>query len=431
MHWKVMYKERLTSAEEAVRVIKSGDRVVLGHACGEPKSTVDAMVARAEELENVEIVHMVSMGEAKYCRPGMEKHFRHNSLFAGATTQRAINEGRADFTPRFFHQIPSLFIEKVLPVDVALIQVSPPDNHGWCSYGISVDYTKPAAESAKIVIAEVNPQMPRTLGDCFVHVSDMDYIVECEHPLIELSEPVITPIEGKIGENVASLIEDGATLQLGIGAIPDAVLSFLGDKKDLGMHTEMFSTGAVKLVEKGVMTCARKTLHRGKMVANFFMGTRDLYDFVDNNPFVEMHPVFYTNDPHIIAKNDKMVAINSFLQVDFAGNVNSETVGWKQYSAVGGQVDFVRGAVMSKEGKAILTNSATTGKGKISRIVPYLDRGASVTTSRNDVQYIVTEFGTANLRGESVRERTKALINIAHPDFRDWLWGEAKEMNLC
>jgi 4-hydroxybutyrate CoA-transferase len=430
MNWINEYRNKLVTAEQAVGVIKSGDRVVLGHACGEPKSTVDAMVARAEELMNVEIVHMVSMGEAKYCLPGMEKHFRHNSLFVGATSHRAVNEGRADFTPRFFHQIPSLFTEGVLPVDVAMIQVSPPDRHGWCSYGISVDYTKPATESAKIVIAEVNPQMPRTLGDCFIHVSSMDYIVECEHPLIALAEPVITSTEEKIGENVASLIEDGSTLQLGIGAIPDAVLNFLADKEDLGMHTEMFSTGAVKLVEKGVMTCSKKTLHKGKMVANFFMGTKDLYDFLDDNPFVEMHTVDYTNDPYIIAKNDKMVAINSFLQVDLTGNVNSETVGWKQYSAVGGQVDFVRGATMSKGGKAILANSATTGKGKISRIVPYLDRGASVTTSRNDVQYVVTEFGAANLRGKTVRERAEALINIAHRDFRDWLWREAGKMNL-
>jgi len=430
MSWRDEYINKLVIAEQAVKVIKSGNRVIFSHACGEPKSTVDAMVDRAEELENVEIVHMVSMGEARYCLPGMEKHFRHNSLFVGATTQKAISEGRADFTPRFFHQIPSLFTEKILPVDVALIQVSPPDKHGWCSYGISVDYTKPGTESAKIVIAEVNPQMPRTLGDCFIHVSNIDYIVECDHPLIVLPEPVITPIEEKIGENVASLIEDGSTLQLGIGAIPDAVLTFLGDKKDLGMHTEMFSTGAVKLVESGVMTCARKTLHRGKMIANFFMGTKDLYDFLDDNPFVEMHPVFYTNDPYIIAKNNKMVAINSFLQVDFSGNVNSETVGWKQHSAVGGQVDFVRGSIMSEGGKAILANSAATGKGKISRIVPYLDKGASVTTSRFDVEYIVTEFGIANLRGKTVRERAKALINIAHPDFRDWLWREAEEMNL-
>jgi 4-hydroxybutyrate CoA-transferase len=431
MSWRGVYKERLTSAEDAVKAIKSGDRVVFGHACGEPKLTVDAMVERAEELENVEVVHMVSYGKGEYTHPGMEKHFRYNGLFIGPSTRKAVNEGRADYTPRFFHEVPSLL--KEMSVDVILMQVSPPDKLGYCSCGISVDYTKPVAEDvAKTVIAEVNPQMPRTLGDSFIHLLDINHIVECNYLPYALPEPKISPIEEDIGKNVASLIENGATLQLGIGAIPDAILHFLDDKKDLGMHTEMFSSGVIKLVEEGVITCKKKSLHRGKMVATFFMGTKELYDFLDDNSFVEMHPVSYTNDPFVISKNYKMTSINSFIQTDLVGNVNSETLGPNQYSSVGGQVDFVRGAIRSEGGKAILVGKSVAGKGenKVSKIVPYLDKGASVTTSRNDVQYIVTEYGIANLRGKTCKERAKTLINIAHPDFQDYLRDEARMMNL-
>lgn len=429
MDWRSIYNQRSVTAEEAVKVIKSGNRVVIGHATGEPQLLVKALVERKEHLENVEIVHMVAMGKAEYAKPGMEPHFRHNALFVGGTTRAAVNEGRADYTPCFFHEIPRLF-ENELPVDVALVQVSPPDEHGYCSFGVSVDYTKPAAEQAKIVIAEVNDQMPRTLGDSFLHVSEFDFFVENSVPLIELPQPKITEVEQAIGENVAALVEDGSTLQLGIGAIPDAVLLFLKEKVDLGIHTEMFSDGVVELVEAGVITGKRKSLYPNKIVANFLMGTKKLYNFVHNNPAVMMFSVDYTNDPFVVSQNEKMVSINSALQVDFTGQVCADSIGSRQYSGVGGQVDFVRGASRSKGGKSIIALPSTAGGGKMSRIAPVLTEGASVTTSRNDVHYIVTEYGAANLRGKSVRERAEALIAIAHPDFRAELRKEAVKLNL-
>ncbi|MFZ5754346.1 MAG: acetyl-CoA hydrolase/transferase family protein [Bacillota bacterium] len=426
----MFWRNRITSAENAIKAIQSGSRVVIGHACGEPQTLVEAMVAQAERLENVEIVHMVAMGKAKYCQPGMERHFRHNALFVGGSTRKAVQEGRADYTPCFFSEIPRLFTNGCLPVDVALIQVSKPDNHGYCSFGVSVDYTRPAALAAKTVIAEVNEEMPRTLGDCFIHVSQIDYIVETSVPLIELPKPEISQVEEKIGYHVAQLVEDGSTLQLGIGAIPDAVLLFLKDKKDLGIHTEMFSDGVVELVEAGVITNAAKTLHPGKIVANFLMGTKKLYDFVNDNPMVEMYSVDYTNDPFVIAKNHKMVSINSALQVDLTGQVCADTIGYKQYSGVGGQVDFVRGASRSPGGKSVIALPSTAMGGKLSRIVTSLDEGASVTTSRNDVHFIVTEYGYADLRGKSLKQRAEALIRIAHPDFRESLEREVKCRNL-
>ncbi|MGQ9826028.1 MAG: acetyl-CoA hydrolase/transferase family protein [Desulfotomaculales bacterium] len=426
MKWKSIYESKLTGAEDAVKVVKSGDRVVFAHAAGEPQILVDALVGRAHELENVEIVHMVALGPAKYCQPEMRKHFVHNSLFAGASTREAINSGRADLTPCFFSEIPRLFREGYLPVDAAFVHLSPPDEHGFMSFGISVDYTKVAAECAKKVIAAVNPNMPRTLGNSFIHVSEVDYIVETNEPLIELYPPEISAVEEAIGRHIAGLIEDGSTLQLGIGAIPDAVLMFLGEKRDLGIHTEMFSDGVVGLVEKGVITNKAKTIHKGKMVANFLMGTRKLYDFVHNNPMVEMFTVDYTNDPFVICRNHKMVAINSALQVDLTGQICADTIGYKQYSAVGGQVDFVRGASRAPGGKAIIAMPSTAQGGKTSRIVVTLSEGAAVTTSRNDVHYVVTEFGVADLRGKSLRKRAEALIAIAHPDFRKELAEEVK-----
>ncbi|SFM86136.1 acetyl-CoA hydrolase/transferase family protein [Thermodesulforhabdus norvegica] len=419
--WKEEYKKKLKTPDEAVTAIKSGDRVVLAHACGEPQVLVKALVDRAPELEDVEIVHMVAMGKAEYCKPGMEKHFRHNSLFVGATTREAVQQGRADYTPCFFSEIPRLFREGYLPVDVALIQVSPPDRHGFVSLGISVDYTKAAAECAKTVIAQVNPLMPRTYGESFLHISQIDILVEYEEPLIELPRPSIGDVERRIGEFVAELIDDGATLQLGIGAIPDAVLSFLKDKKDLGIHTEMFSDGVVELYEAGVITNMAKSINRGKMVATFLMGTSKLYEFVDSNPAVSMHPVDYTNDPCIIGQHEKMISINSALQVDLLGQVCADTIGFRQYSGVGGQVDFVRGASRSKGGKSIIAMPSTAAKGTVSRIVPFIDKGAAVTTSRNDVHYVVTEYGIAELRGKSVRKRAEVLISVAHPDFRNEL----------
>ncbi len=419
MNVQELYKSKCVSAEEAVKHIKSGNRVVVGHACGEPSALVDAMVANKEQYENVELVHMVAMGKAEYCLPENEKHFHHNAIFVGGTTRKAVEEGRADFTPVFFHEVPKLW-KTTLPVDVALIQVSSMDEHGYFSFGVSSDYTKPAAEAAKIVIAQVNKEMPRTLGDNFIHVSDIDYLVECDRPIIELQPPKIGDIEREIGRYCASLIEDGDTLQLGIGAIPDAVLAFLGEKKDLGIHSEMFSDGILKLIEDGVVTGKAKSFMPGKLVVTFLMGTKKLYDWVNDNPAVYMAPVDFVNHPMVVCKNDNIISINSCVAVDLMGQVASESIGLKQISGVGGQVDFVRGAGMAKNGKAIMAMPSTV-KGKASKIVAFLDEGAAVTTSRNDVDYVITEYGIAHLKGETLRERARQLINIAHPDFRDEL----------
>lgn len=423
MDWKTWYQEHLCTAQEAVRRIRSGDRVVVAHATGEPSHLLDAMVENAAQYQGVEIVHMVAMGKAEYCKPEHDKNFHHNSFFLGATTRAAASEGRADFTPVYFSEIPSLLREELHP-NVALIQVSPPDEHGYCSLGVSVDYTKTAAECADLVIAQVNQQMPRTLGDSFLHVTQLDCIVETDLPVIELAPPKISDVERAIGQNVAQLVRDGDTLQLGIGAIPDAVLLFLKEKNDLGIHTEMFSDGVVELAEAGVITNKKKTLHQGQSVATFLMGTRRLYDYVDNNPAVAMYPVQYVNDPYVIAKNDNLVSINSCVQIDMMGQVVSTSVGLRQISGVGGQIDFVRGANMSKGGRAIMAMPSTTGHGKISKIVPFLDQGSAVTTSRNDVNYVVTEYGIAQLRGKSLRQRAEELIAIAHPDFREELRAE-------
>jgi 4-hydroxybutyrate CoA-transferase len=416
MDWQETYRSRLTTAEEAVTHIKSGNRVVIGHATGEPTHLIDAMVKNAAAYENVEIIHMVAMGTAEYCQPGMEKHFRHNALFLGGSTRAACADGRADMIPVYFSKEPELLRTRSIP-DVTLLQVSPPDKHGYCSLGISVDYTMEGVKQSKTVIAQVNKHMPRTHGNTFVHVSELTHIVEHDAPLIELPPPKITDVEKLIGQNCASLVKDGDCLQLGIGAIPDAVLLFLKEKKDLGIHSEMFSDGVVELVEAGVITNRLKTLHPGKCIATFLMGTRRLYDYVDDNPAVEMYPVDYVNDPVVIAQNDNLVSINSCVQVDLMGQVVSTSVGHKQISGVGGQVDFVRGATMSKGGRSIIA-MPSTAKGKVSKIVPIIDEGAAVTTSRYDVQYVVTEHGVANLRYLNLRERAVALIGIAHPDFR-------------
>lgn len=428
-NWRDVYKDKIVSAEQALKCVKSGDRVVLGHACGEPPTLVKALVARAPELENVEIVHMVAMGPAEYAQPGMEKSFRHNALFVGGTTRKAVEEKRGDYTPCFFSEIPRLFTDGILPVDVLLMQITPPDEEGFCSYGVSADYTKPAAESARIIVAQVNNNMPRT-GGVKIHLDSINYIVEKDEPLAELPAPKIGDVEKAIGENVAKLIEDGSTLQLGIGAIPDAVLLFLKDKKDLGIHSEMFSDGVVVLAEAGVITNRRKSINTGKFVATFLMGTKKLYDFVNNNPDVEMQPVNYVNDPYIIGQHEKMVGINSALQVDLMGQVNAEMIGPRQFSGVGGQVDFVRGTSRSNGGKAIIALPSTASRGQISRITCDLDRGAAVTTSRNDIHYVVTEYGIADLRGKSLRQRAQALIAIAHPDFRESLTAQAQEKGL-
>ena len=353
MDWKTWYQEHLCPPQQAVRRIRSGDRVVVAHATGEPSLLLDAMVANAAQYEHVEIVHMVAMGKAEYCQPAYDRNFHHNSFFLGATSRAAAAEGRADFTPVYFSEIPALLRDHLHP-NVALIQVSPPDEHGYCSLGVSVDYTKTAAEEADLVIAQVNQNMPRTLGDSFLHVTRFDCIVESCTPVIELPPPKISQVERAIGQNVAQLVRDGDTLQLGIGAIPDAVLLFLKEKNDLGIHTEMFSDGVVELAEAGNITNQKKTLHRGQSVATILMGTRRLYDYVDNNPAVAMYPVQYVNDPYVIAQNDNLVSINSCVQIDLMGQVVSTSVGLRQISGVGGQIDFVRGANMSKGGRAIM-----------------------------------------------------------------------------
>lgn len=429
MNWKTYYQEHLTTAEGAVKKIKSGDRVVVAHACGEPSHLLEAMVANADAYRNVEIVHMVAMGKGEYCKPEYADNFRHNAFFVGGSTRDAIAEGRGDFTPSFFFEIPRQF-STTMPVDVAMVMVTPPDENGMCSLGVSVDYTLEAVKQAKLVITQVNPQMPWTGPHSLVSVDELDCIVEYEAPLIELAPPKIGEVEKAIGEHCASLVPDGATLQLGIGAIPDAVLLFLKGKKDLGIHSEMFSDGVVELAEAGVITNAQKTLNPGKFVVAFLMGTRRLYDFVDHNPDVELRPVDYVNNPFIIAQNDNLISINSCVQVDLMGQVASETIGPKQISGVGGQVDFVRGASASKGGVSIMAMPSTV-KGKVSKIVPLLDEGAAVTTSRNDIDYVVTEYGVAALKGRTLRQRARALIEIAHPDFRDGLKAEYEKRFHC
>lgn len=423
MNWKTYYETHLTTAEEAVTHIKSGDRVVVAHACGEPSYLLDAMVANASAYRDVELVHMVAMGKGDYCKPEYAENFRHNAIFVGGSSREAVADGRADFTPSFFFEVPRLF-STTMPVDVALVMVTPPDENGMCSLGVSVDYTQEAVKQAKLVIAQINPQMPWTGPNSLVSVKDLDVIVEHDAPLIELKPGKIGEIEKAIGEHCASLVPDGATLQLGIGAIPDAVLLFLKDKKDLGIHSEMFSDGVVELAEQGVITNRKKTLHQGQSVATFLMGTRRLYDYVDNNPAVAMYPVQYVNDPYVIAKNDNLVSINSCVQIDMMGQVVSTSAGLRQISGVGGQIDFVRGANMSRGGRAIMAMPSTTSKGKISKIVPFLDPGSAVTTTRNDVNYVITEYGIAQLRGKTLRARAEELISIAHPDFRDELRAE-------
>jgi len=408
------------TADEAVKRIKPGDRLTVAHAVGEPSHILEAMVKNKEAYRDVEIVHMVPMGAAEYAQPGMEPYFRHNSVFVGAKTRDTIKFGHGDFTPCYFSQIPNLF-SRTLPLDVSLIHVTPPDDHGYVSLGVSVDYTKTSAEQAKTVIAQVNKHMPRTLGDTFLHVSQIDCFVEHDAPILELPPPNISDVERAIGENCAKLVRDGDCLQLGIGAIPDSVLLFLKDKKNLGIHSEMFSDGVVELVEAGVVNNSAKNFHNGKSIATFLMGTRRLYDYVDNNPTVNMYPATYVNDPRVACLNDNLVSINSCVQVDFLGQVCAESVGTTQISAVGGQVDFVRAAAMSKGGRSIIAMTSTSGKGKISKIAPVLDEGAAVTTNRYDVEYIVTEFGIANLKYRTTRDRARMLVNIAHPDFRDEL----------
>ncbi len=427
--WQQRYEDKVVDADKAAAVVRPGQRVFIGSGAGEPQTLVEALSAQ-EGLTDTEIVHILTLGVATYAEPRFGKRFRHNAYFIGHNVREAVNEGRADYTPIFLSEIPRLFRSGRVVIDVAMIEVSAPDQHGYCSFGVSTDIVKAAAESARFVIAEVNERMPRALGDCFIHARDLDLMVPSDRPILEAVQGEPDELSKKIARHIANLVVDGATLQLGIGTIPDAVLHYLGDFRDLGVHTEMFSDGLIPLVEKGVVNNSRKTLHRGKIVASFIMGSKRLYDFVDNNPLVEFHPTEYVNDPFIIAQNDKMLSINSAIEVDLTGQICSDSLGEMFYSGIGGQVDFTRGAARSKGGRPIIALPSTVNRGTISRIVPILKPGAGVVTSRGDAHYVVTEYGVAYLHGKTVRERAVALINIAHPKFRPWLMAEAKARNM-
>lgn len=425
--WKEIYHQRLVTADEAVKYIPNGSRVLIGHAANQPPTLVDAMCRNYQQYQNVELVHWVTLYDSKYCAPEMEGHLRFNGLFISGSNRKAVADNLADFTPTYFGQCPRFFRDGTLPIDVVLISVTPPNEHGYCSLGVSVGGTMPATRAAKLVIAQVNRNLPRTYGDSHIHVSQIDFLVEEDSPLPIMPPGQIGEVEAAIGKHCAALIEDGSTLQLGIGSIPDAVLQSLTDKKDLGIHSEMIADGVIDLCERGVINGAQKTIHKGKIVVAFLMGSQRLYDFVNNNPNVEVLPVDHVNDPWVIGQNHKMVSINSCLQVDFNGQVNSESIGTKQFSGVGGQLDYIRGSFLSPGGKAILAMPSTAKHGEVSRIVPVFEAGTTVTTPRTDTHYIVTEYGAVNLRGKTLRERAKLLIGIAHPKFRVELWEAYKE----
>ncbi len=429
MNWMEHYRSKVVTAEEAVQVIQSGNRIFLTGNCSVPQTVLAALVRRAPELEDVEIYQALTVGPADYVGPEVEGHLRVNTMFISQNIRKAVQEGRADFTPVLLSEFPLLFKNGHLPVDVALVHLSPPDEHGFCSFGVEVGLSKSPAESAKIIIAEVNNQMPRTLGDSFIHVSRLDYIVPVDYELPEILMGGDSPSEviEKIASYIADLIPDGATMQMGIGAIPDAVLKYLFDKKDLGVHTELFSDGVIDLVEAGVLTNARKSLHTGKIIAGFILGSRRLYRWVHNNPLIELHRTEYVNDPFVVAQNERMVAINSAIEVDLTGQVCADSIGPKLYSGVGGQLDFVYGASRAKDGVPIIALPSTAKH--FSRIVPMLKQGAGVVTTRSHVRYVVTEYGVADLYGKSIRQRAQALINIAHPDFREDLKRQARELH--
>lgn len=422
MNWRSEYAKKKQTAEQALQAVRSGMRVYIQPGCAEPETLVEALLKRGPFVRNVEVVHLLTLGNADYVKPEMEGHFRHNAIFIGGNVREAVNDGRADYTPVNLSEVEQLFETGAMPLDVALIQVSPPDSHGFCSFGVGVDTTLTAAKCAKYVVAQVNDQTPRTYGDSFIHVSKIQAFVESSRPLCELPKPEITEMHVAIAKNVASLIEDGAVLQTGIGGIPDAVLPFLMDRKDLGVHTELVSDSVIPLIEAGVITGNRKNYKPRKIVLGFALGSKELFDFVDNNPIFEFHPNSYTNDPGLIARNDNMVAINSALEIDLTGQVCSDSIGTYFYSGIGGQVDFLRGATRSKGGKPIIALPSTARNGTISRITPMLSPGAGVVTSRGLIRYVVTEYGVAYLHGKSIRERAKALIEIAHPKFREPLY---------
>ncbi len=427
MSWMTRYRERLRTPAEAVAAIAPGERVYFGSGCAAPHDLIAALAARHESLSDVEIIHHLTMGAAPYLAPGMEESFRLRDCFVAANTREAVNEGRADYVPIHLHEMPRLFRRGEIPLDWALIQVSPPDEHGFCSFGIEVGVTKPAALAARHIVVEVNRRMPRTLGDSFIHVAKIEAFVEVDRDLDEFHPEPPSELESRVGRHVAGLIPDGACLQLGLGAIPNAALEFLGDRRDLGIHTEMITEALPDLVQSGVVNGERKTLHPGKVVAGFIMGTRRVYDFAHDNALFEFHPTDYVNHPATIARNQNMIAINSAIELDLTGQVCSDSIGERIHSGFGGQADFMRGAALAEGGLPIIALPSTTADGKRSRIVPVLAHGAGVVLTRADVHAVVTEFGVAHLLGRSLRERAEALIAIAHPDFRESLLAAARQ----
>jgi 4-hydroxybutyrate CoA-transferase len=428
MDWMNDYRRKLTSAEDAVKPIKSGHKLYYGGNAAIPQTLVRALAARHEELEDVHLTHVLLLGDDPLSTPEMARHFRHNSLFVGPADRAAVNDGRADYTPIFLHQIPRLFNEGIIQLDIAMVQVSPPDEHGFMSFGVEVMQARSACRCAKKVIVQVNRNMPRVLGDSFIHVNRVDAVVEAHDPLPELTPKASTEVERKIGSHIRGLITDCATVQMGIGGIPDAVYEMMDGLKDLGIHTEMLSDGAMRAIERGIVTGAMKNLHPGKTVITFALGTKQLYEFLDNNPLIEAHPVDHVNDPFVISQHDDFIAINSAIEVDLTGQVCSDSIGTRIYSGFGGQVDFIRGAARSKGGKPIIALPSTAKDA--SRIVPLLKPGAGVVTSRADVHYIITEHGVAHLFGKNLRQRAEALISIADPAHRDELERAAKERKL-
>jgi 4-hydroxybutyrate CoA-transferase len=431
MSWTMEYNRKLMSVHDAMRCVESGMRVYIHPGCAEPETLVEALMQRAPFVRDVEVIHMMTMGTAPYVARDMQGHFRHNAMFIGGNVREAVNEGRADYTPIYLSEIEDLYISGQMPIDVALIQVSPPDSHGFCSLGVGVDTTMTAVKYAKYVVAQVNDQMPRTYGDSFVHVNKISAFVESSRPLCELAKEEPSELHRAIAKNVSTLIEDGSCLQLGIGGIPNGVLPYLMDRKDLGIHSEMVGDNVIPLIEAGVITGVRKTLLPRKVVVGFMLGTRELFDYVDNNPLFEMRTTAFCNDPVQIARNERMVAINSALQIDLTGQVCSDSIGHKFYSGIGGQVDFLRGASRSKGGKPIIAISSTAKNGEVSRIVPFLNPGAGVVTSRGLIRYVVTEYGVAFLHGKTIRQRAEALVAIAHPKFRNELYDYCERTGWC
>jgi acyl-CoA hydrolase len=434
------YRSRITTADKALEVVRSGQSVYIHQGCAEPEELVRALTRRGPVLRDVEVIHLATMGNADYTHPEYQGHFRHNAFFIGENVRQAVQEGRADYIPVFLGEIEDLFRSGAMPIDVALLGCTPPDPYGFMSLGPSIDASLTAAQCARHVIVQINDRMPRTMGDAFLHVSHVDAFIETSHALPEYPAPEVTELHMAIARNVAGLIPDGATLQMGIGGIPNAVLSFLRDRKDLGIHTEMFSDGLIELVRAGVVNGERKSIHPGKVISGFCLGTHTLFDFIDDNPIFEFHRTAYTNDPFVIAQNDRMVAINSAIEIDLTGQVCADSMGSTPYSGIGGQVDFIRGAARSKGGLPIIALPSTARGGAVSRIVPTLRPGAGAVTSRGDVHYVVTEFGVAYLHGKNLRQRAEALVSVAHPAFRDelleyarqvkWLPGKASQAEM-